>query len=240
MSQTTDIAALRKALEQKEDELKIKDEDIKAKEAAFAQSLQKEQLRAKDREAKEAAKRQELLQDKTTLTKEMEALRDELVRLRAVEEDFKRAEQELADVKKKRAIEQLKYEEEKKIAEESLWDRRRQCEKLAAEVADLKCQTSIVEHKLTNEKAKVGYQDQMQEEIVRYKNQITILEQQLEQSRSSLKTEQLRFARDKKQLEDRITKMQSELSLERQGVNRVELSEKYQAEITQYKTNLDR
>jgi hypothetical protein len=50
----------------------------------------------------------------------------------------------------------------------------------------------------------------------------------------------MRFARDKKLLEDRIAKMQTDLSTERQGVNKVELSERYQCDLTRYQGMLKR
>eukprot|EP00759_Apiculatamorpha_spiralis_P004548 PhF_6_TR12646/c0_g1_i1/m.20059/K17914/KIF13; kinesin family member 13 len=170
--------------------------ELEATNVRAAEQLKRETVKNEMLVVKDSKRRQEFQAKTQAFEDEKNKLLEEITRLKDVEEEHKKLERELADYKRKRAVEQLQHESDTKQAEERLWDSKRLCDKLAAEVADLKCTSSIIEHKLNSEKFKVVQHDTLQEDLMQARNQITILEQQLEQSRSSLKTEQLRFARD--------------------------------------------
>lgn len=214
-----------------EEQLQRRDDEIRAKERSFAEALEREQQKHREREAKDTAKRDELNQRVLQLTDERGKLSSQLEALREQEEEFKKTDAQLRQLKKDVGQMRVQHAEERQNLIEQRDDKRRQADKAQQELADLRCQLSILDHKYQHVMTKQQQQESQAEEMSKAHVGLKALQERLEDTEREQAAEAARFTRDRKALEDRIARLQQDLAREREGPSRVELTAKYQSVI---------
>ena len=224
-------AELKARVEALESQLAAKEEALKAKEASFEEALVRDQQKTQEREQKEAAKREELNQRVLSLVEERARLNAELEILRERDVECKKMEEKY-DAARKDALElRLRQSEDKKNLEESLEDRRHCVERQQGEIADLRCQISVLEHKVQHYNAKFLQQESLAAELAKQQRAMQNLQERVDSAERALKTENARFTRDRKALEEKVERLGNELQQEKLGPSKVELVAKYQSLI---------
>ena len=205
--------------------------ELKAKETSFAEAVEKERQRGREREQRDAKKRDELNAKVLALTEERGQLKIQLNTLRDAEEESARTEEQLKTARRDLVDLKVRAAEGKKNLEEQLADQRRKAEKLKQEVSDLKCQRSILEHKFSHSSTKLQQQDSTAEELARARDQLKDAQEELDSTQRALKTEQLRFQRDRRALEEKAESLAAELRLAREGPSKTDIAAGYEAKL---------
>ena len=224
-------------IEKLQAELALRDEEIKAKAATYEETLSREQQKNKEREAKEAAKRNELSQKLLDLTDENAHLKSQLGTLHEKEDELELTKKNLEERKKEIAKLRITHNDEKLNMQEQLEDRRRVTDRQQQEISDLRCQISILEHKLHHATAKQTQHEGQIEEMSKLQLQVQTLQERMAANDRAQSTDVARHQRDRRTLEEKVAKLTEELNKERQPPTKTQVVERYETLLSR-KTDL--
>ena len=106
-------------------------------------------------------------------------------------------------------------------------------EKLTHEISDLRCSLSILEHKHQQAELKLSAHESQVEQLSRLEDTLAQTKEKLEAAERASQVEQLRFARDRKTWDEKLSRLAAELHTERQAVQRTDIVAKYEAALQQ-------